>query len=66
MRPSYPYHGDSYTGEVLWQLPKSNFTVSAQTTVQYNEFQNCTFRITYALISQGANGLTLKQLGHLF
>ena len=32
--------------EVLWQSPESNFTVSAQTTILYNEFETRTFEIT--------------------
>ena len=32
--------------EVLWHLPESNFTVSGQTTILYNEFESYSFTIT--------------------
>ena len=32
--------------EVPWHLPDNNFTVSAQSTILYNEFENLTFIIT--------------------
>ena len=34
------------TDEVLWHLSESNLTASAQATVLYEEFENCTFTIT--------------------
>ena len=32
--------------EVLWHSPESNFKLSAQATILYNEFENYTFEIT--------------------
>ena len=31
-------------GEDLWHSPKSNYTVSAQVTILYKAFENCTFK----------------------
>ena len=32
--------------EVLWDSPESNFTVSGQATILYNEFENYPFKVT--------------------
>ena len=39
-------------GVVLWHSPDNDFTASAQTTMLYNEFENCFF-FNYLPISQG-------------
>ena len=44
--------------EVLWHSPESNSIVSAQVTILYNEFENCTFKLVPHL--PGANGLKNK------
>ena len=41
----YPKQCWIFVSEVLWHLHKSNFTVSVQSTILYNEFQNHTFKI---------------------
>ena len=32
--------------EIQWHSPENNFTVSAQTTIPYDEFENYAFEIT--------------------
>ena len=36
----------TFTDEVLWHLPGSNFTISSQATILYDEFGNYTLDIT--------------------
>ena len=42
----YMDHNWIFVGEVQWHSTESNFMVSAQATVLYNEFEICTFKIT--------------------
>ena len=48
--------------DVLWHLSESNFTVSSQASILYDEFENYTFKIiTTSPIGQWVNSLALFQ-----
>ena len=52
---------------VLWSSPKSVFTVSAQVTILYDEFENDNFKcITTSLKGQWVSTLRPRHNGHLF
>ena len=47
--------------EVLWNSPKSNFTMIAQACVLYNEFDNCT--CTFGITATSSRGQGVNSLG---